>query len=64
MHFREEMETYEVLLECPNHSKKEKDEIGRVCAALALIIEQLEWVVGIREFTHLDPPNQSIFSPN
>jgi hypothetical protein len=58
------MEWYEVILECPNHSKKEKDEVGRLCAALVLVIEQVEWVLGIREFTHLDPPNQAIFSPN
>jgi hypothetical protein len=58
------MEEYEVFLECPKHSKKDKDEIGRVCAALALIIEQMEWVLGIREITHLDPPDLPLFSAN
>jgi hypothetical protein len=39
---------------CPNHSKTEKKAYQRLAQSLAFGIEQVQWALGLREYTVLD----------
>ncbi len=61
---RELLQRHEIILESPKQSSKEKKEAGRAAAALAITIEQIEWVLSLRTGTYLDDYTWNEFSSN
>lgn len=39
---------------CPNHSKQEKKKHLHLAQSLAFAIEQVQWALGLREYTVVD----------
>ncbi len=48
------LEEIEAVQHCPNHSKQEKRNYHRLAQSLAFGIEQIQWAIGLREYTAVD----------
>jgi hypothetical protein len=52
---------------CPNHSKQERKVAKKAAITLSLIIQEVEWLMGMREETFVDKLDQAdsiLFSDN
>jgi hypothetical protein len=48
------LEEIQSVEQCPNHSKREKRNYHRLAQSLAFGIEQIQWALGLREYTVVD----------
>lgn len=51
---RSHLEEIEVMMACPSHSVREKKTARNLAVTLACQIEQMEWVLGMRDRTWVD----------
>jgi hypothetical protein len=54
---RDHLEEVEVMMACPSHSAREKKTARNLATTIACQIEQMEWVLGMRERTWVDELN-------
>jgi hypothetical protein len=54
---RDHLEEIEVMIACPSHSAREKKTAHNLAITVACQIEQMEWVLGLRERTWVDQLN-------
>lgn len=64
MQLRGMLEAQEALLEWPDLPKKQKALTEKLGLALAIAVEQIEWVLGIRTGTAVDDYSWNEFSAN
>lgn len=48
------LEEIQSVQHCSNHSKQEKKSYHRLAQSLAFGIEQMQWALGLREYTVVD----------